>query len=99
MKYKIIISCIFFGCYTLSTCAKPTLSAPQVEKLNINLPLQQQEHRIKKMNIKPSDTTLILASARRSPRINFLVLSTTKNAVLKAVLKRKSYGLRYTMIW
>ena len=109
MKYKIIISCIFLGCYTLSTCAKPTLPSLysmqyspslQAQKLNISLPSQAQNKTLNqgRQNIA-SDTTLILANAKKSPKINFMVLSTSKNAVLKAVLKKKSYGLRYTMIW
>ncbi len=97
------------GCYTFGACAKPNLPSLypmqyrpslQAPKLNINLPFQVQNKTPNqgKKNIT-SDTALILTSAKKSPTIKFLVLSTTKNAVLKAVLKRKSYGLRYTMIW
>ena len=115
MKYK-IISCLFFGCCTLSIYAKPMLPSSQIntnyealytslspfqdKKLNIKPPLLLQENTIQQSNKKLiTDSALILASAKKSSPINFLVLSASKNAVLKAVVKKKSYGLRYTRIW
>lgn len=109
-----MINCVFLGCYALTTYAKPMRPSLQentayqthhnlpeyVKKLNINLPLLPQYQTSNKTNPKlPSETAIILASAKKAPRRNFLVLKRTKNAVLKAILKRKSYGLRYTQIW
>ncbi|MCK5918017.1 MAG: hypothetical protein KAG34_06310 [Cocleimonas sp.] len=71
----------------------------KTQKLNIDLPLLPKNNS-NQLNIKISNNTpIILASAKRFSIKNWLVLNTTKNAVLKAVLKRKSYGLRYTRIW
>ena len=102
MKYKIIISCIFLGYYTFGSAKPrlPSLSPMQIQRLNISLPLEVQEKIANqgRKNIE-RDSALILANSKKSPTINFLVLSTSKNAVLKAVLKKKSYGLRYTMVW
>ncbi len=79
-----------------------SLSLLQNNKLDIKLPLLPQNNKIKQSNKKLiTESTLILASAKKQPlrRIDFLVLRASKNAVLKAILKRKSYGLRYTKTW
>lgn len=113
MKNKIkIISCVFFCCYILNVSATPVqysvgkeaLQFTQPHRLNTNLPVLLQKHPFrgddkqerKKAN---SEIEIILGRKKKLPKINFLVLRTTKNAVLKAVLKRKSYGLRYTRRW
>lgn len=73
-----------------------------IKKLNINLPSPFQ-HKITKYRSKkrPTETAIILAKAKKKKSAirNILVLKATKNAILKAVLKKKSYGLRYTRIW
>lgn len=107
MKNKtIMISCILFGCCTVHLHATPNQPQPRVhkqqysQKLNTDLPLLAKNNSVNQPNIKTgSNTPIILASAKRFSIENFLILSTTKNAVLKAVLKKKSYGLRYTRVW
>ena len=81
--------------------AYSSLLSFQTNKLNIKLPLLPQDNKIKQSNKKlTTESALILANAKKQPlRINFLVLRASKNTVLKAILKRKSYGLRYTKIW
>ena len=73
-----------------------------IKKLNINLP-SAYPHKTTKQSKKkrPSETAIILAKAKkkRSAITSILVLRATKNAILKAVLKKKSYGLRYTRVW
>jgi hypothetical protein len=107
MKNKTtMISYILFGCCTVHLHAIPSQLQARVhkqqysQKLNTNLPLLQRNNSVNQPNIKiGSDTPIILASAKHFSIENFLILSTTKNAVLKAVLKKKSYGLRYTKVW
>ena len=101
-----MISYIFFGCCTVHLHATPNQLQPSAhkqqysQKLNTDLPLLPKNNSVNQPNIKAdSDTPIILASAKHFSIGNFLVLSTTKNAILKAVLKKKSYGLRYTRIW
>ncbi len=106
MKNKIIISCIFIGFCTVHLHATPNSQQLRAhkqhyrQKLNIDLPLLPQNNNINQLNIKKdSNTPIILASAKHFSIGNLLVLSSNKNAVLKAVLKKKSYGLRYTRVW
>jgi hypothetical protein len=116
MKYKILISCLFFGCSTLTTHAFPlhkysphikTTSsdlkpALQYKKLNINLPFIPQSHQRGTTNtikVSTNDSEKILKKSKKSYKIKPLILRKTKNTVLKAILKRKSYGLRYTQRW
>jgi hypothetical protein len=113
MKYKILlINCLFFAGYTLNINALPlplqvnTIdlnSTLKSKKLNIHLPLIQQGHqREATTKIKPivtNDSEEILTNTRKFYKIKLLTLRKTKNAVLKAVLKRRSYGLRYTRRW
>jgi uncharacterized protein YaaW (UPF0174 family) len=107
-----IISYTFLCCYMLNVSATPVqhraetnaLHLTQTYRLNTNLPVLLQKHPLnredkqepKKVN---SEIGVILGRKKKLPKINFLILRTTKNAVLKAVLKRKSYGLRYTRRW
>lgn len=110
MKNKIIMSYLFFGCCTLNVYAdsspqllKTPTNKPHIQTiktLNIDLPALPKPSRNDQDHIKTnSPPIIILASAKRFKIKNLLVLSTTKNAVLKATLKRRSYGLRYTRIW
>jgi hypothetical protein len=105
MKNKIIIiSSIFLGCYTSNLYATPDqlhINRYYNQGLNTELPLLTQQTLIKqKDKDADSDTMLIFASDNTKFSLsNLLILSTSKNAVLKAVLKKKSYGLRYTRIW
>jgi len=113
MKNKTkIISCAFFYCYMLNASAtpvqhsigtkplQPAILFTQTSHLNTDLPIVREgyplNHGHKKIN---SEIKIILVRKKKLPKINFLILRTTKNAVLKAVLKRKSYGFRYTRRW
>ena len=113
MKNKTkIISCTFFCCYLFNASATPvehgieTTTLPsnilfvQTTRLNTNLPLLGGKYHLHQNHKKAnSEVEIILVRKKKLPKINFLVLRTTKNTVLKAVLKRKSYGLRYTRKW
>jgi len=102
MKNKTIITYLLIGCCTVHLHATPNQLQPSAhsQKLNTDLPLVPKNNSVNQPNIKASnDTAILLASAKSFSIGNFLVLSTTKNAVLKAVLKKKSYGLRYTRVW
>ncbi|HIO91475.1 MAG TPA: hypothetical protein EYG68_01365 [Leucothrix mucor] len=100
MKHKIIItSCIFFGCYTLGASEIPNQVSGQNTKPSLNFslpPHSTSSHQNIAANTKNSPT---LTLTKRSSKLNFLVLNSTKNSELKAVIKRKTYGLRYTKVW
>lgn len=116
MKYKILISCLFFGFFTLTTHALPmhkysahiTINSSDLKPtlhhktLNINLPFipkRYQREATNNIKVSTNESETILKNSKKSYKIKLLVLRKTKNAVLKAVLKRKSYGLRYTRRW
>ena len=106
----IIINCIFVGCYTLNVHSAPNQPslmnahytphfnlAPMHTELNTDIPPAVQLASSSHNGTISTTTEGIILEPRGIPRL--FVLSANKYAVLKAVLKKKSYGLNYTRKW
>ena len=92
MKNKIFIVCLaFFGYFATQASEAPIL--------NFDLPIEHSKTQTKPDSLKKTNSTIVLATSRKFSISGLLVLSSTKNSELKAVIKRKTYGLRYTKTW
>ena len=93
MTYKIsLTSIVFLVCYTLNVSAIP--------RLNISLPPESPIIKNSgKHLIAPQHKNIPIAHSKGLSIPNILIIKSTKNSELKAVIKRKVYGLRYTKIW
>ena len=92
MKNKtLIISIALLGYFTTQASEAPIL--------NFTLPAGLNKVQSNPNDLKKLSNIITLPLSKTSSISNLLLLSSTKNSELKAVIKRKTYGLRYTKVW
>jgi len=90
-KKTSLIILILLGCYPIHAYEK--------HPLILDLPLSFNKVQSKANNFKIVDTNIRQKFPESSSTPDFFTLSSTKNSKLKAVIKRKTYGLRYIKTW